>query len=167
MLSQSVGYAITALGYTASAGGNPVLVKDIARAADIPPAYLAKIIHALGKRGIVSTQRGIGGGVTLARPGTDISLFELAQALDDPVVQLRCMLGNAACSNERSCPAHSYWVAQREKIHNFLKSTSVADVAAFEARRRWKVAPGVPVLPTVSAAKAEPSKQVPAKRSSR
>ncbi|GJQ28125.1 MAG: putative HTH-type transcriptional regulator [Phycisphaerae bacterium] len=146
MLSQSVGYAITALGYTAAAGGKPVLVKDIAQAADIPPAYLAKIIHALGKRGIVTTQRGIGGGVTLARPGTDISLFELAKALDDPVVEPRCMLGNALCSDERSCPAHAYWTVQRERIHQFLKSTSVADVAAFEARRRWKTV-GLPVLP--------------------
>jgi DNA-binding MarR family transcriptional regulator len=62
MLSQSVGYAISALGCIAAAGGRPVLVKEIAEAASIPPSYLAKIIHALGRRRLVTTQRGVGGG---------------------------------------------------------------------------------------------------------
>jgi Rrf2 family protein len=138
MLSQSVGYAITALGYIASAGGKPVLVKEIAAAADIPAPYLAKLIHALSKRGLVNTQRGVGGGVTLARPATEIPLIELCHALDDPVTLPSCMLGTAQCSDERACPAHRFWTAERAKIHAYLGATNVADVAAFEARRRWK-----------------------------
>jgi len=137
VLSQGVGYAITALSYIAAAGGRSVLVKDIAQATDIPPAYLAKLVHALGKRGVVTTQRGVGGGVVLSRPATEISLFELAAALEDPLVEPRCLLGNAICSNERNCPAHAYWAEQREKIHEYLKTTRVADIAAFEAKRRW------------------------------
>lgn len=158
MLSQGVGYAITALGYIASAGGKPVLVKDIAQAADIPPAYLAKIVHSLGKRGIVVTQRGVGGGVTLARPATEISLHDLAAALQDPVLEPRCMLGNAACSDDRGCPAHAYWSAQRQRIFDFLQKTSVADIAAFEARRRWKlvrIEPHAPTLPPILGTVAE------------
>lgn len=139
MLSQSVGYAVTALGYIASAGGKPVLVKEIAKAAELPAPYLAKLIHALGKRGIVNTQRGVGGGVTLARAATDISLIELCTALDDPVVVPTCMLGTAECSDEWACPAHKFWTTQRAKVMEFLTNTSVADVAAFEARRRWKI----------------------------
>lgn len=142
MLSQGVGYSITALSYIAAAGGKSVLVKEIAQATKIPPAYLAKLVHALGKRGIVSTQRGVGGGVVLARPATEISLFDLAVALNDPVVEPQCMLGNATCSDERSCPAHSFWTSYRAKIHDFLKATRVADAAAFEAKRRWGHGPG-------------------------
>jgi len=138
MLSQAVGYASTALGLIAGAGGKPVLIKEIARAADIPAPYLAKIVNSLARRGIVSTQRGIGGGVTLARGATDVSLFDLCVALDDPIVMTRCMLGTAECSDERACPAHEFWKAQREQQLAFLKTTSVADIAAFEARRRWK-----------------------------
>lgn len=138
MLSQGVGYAILALGQIASSGGNPVLVKEIAEAASIPAPYLAKIIHALGKRGLVVTQRGVGGGVILARPATDISLHDVCIAMDDPVVRPTCMLGNAACSDDRACPAHKFWTVHRNKVYDFLRMTSVADIASFEARRRWK-----------------------------
>ncbi len=139
MLSQSVGYAIIALGYIASAGGRPVLVKEIAHAAELPAPYLAKLIHALAKRGFVHTQRGVGGGVTLARPATDISLYELCEVLDDPIVHAICMLGGGPCSDERTCPAHRFWTCQRANTLEFLTTTKIADVAAHEARRRWRV----------------------------
>lgn len=138
MLSQGVGYAISALSFLAAAGGRSLLVKDIAAATGIPPAYLAKIVHALGKRGVVATQRGVGGGVTLARPATEISLFDLAVALQDPVVEPMCLLGGAVCSDERACPAHEFWKLQRAGIHSYLQATRVSDVAAFEAERMQK-----------------------------
>lgn len=144
MLTQAVGYAAVALGHVAAAGGKPVLVKEIAEAAGIPGPYLAKIIHSLGRKGLVTTQRGVGGGVTLARPPADITLFELCLALDDPAVEARCMLGVAECSDERACPAHKFWSAQRARQVEYLQSMTVADVAAFETRRRWKLFSGSP-----------------------
>lgn len=138
MLSQGTGYAATALAYVAAGGGRPVLVREIAEATDLPAPYLAKLVHALAKRGIVGTQRGIGGGVTLARAAQDISLHDLCEALGDPVLQRRCMLGTAECSDERACPAHKFWVAQRVRAQEYLRSMTIADVAAFETKRRWR-----------------------------
>jgi len=138
MLSQGTGYAASALAFVSCAGGRPVLVREIAEAAEVPAPYLAKIIHALGKRGLVNTQRGIGGGVTLAVDAKNITLHDLCEALGDPVLQRRCMLGTAICSDERACPAHAFWVAQRAKAAEYLRSMTIADVAAFESRRRWK-----------------------------
>lgn len=138
MLSQSVGYAVTALGAIASSGDRPLLVKDIAEACAIPPAYLAKIVNTLARKGIVTTQRGIGGGVMLARSPKSMSLLELCEAMDDPITQVRCFLGNAECSDQRSCPAHTFWTAHRERVIAFLKGTTLADIAAFEAQRHAK-----------------------------
>jgi Rrf2 family protein len=146
MLSQASGYAATALGFIAAMGGKPVLVKEVAEACEIPAAYLAKIINALAHKRLVLTQRGVGGGVTLARPPGEIPLNELCAALDDPIVQPRCMLGNAECTNDRACPAHGFCKTHREKLSEFLQNTTIADIAAFETRRRWgkaeKVATG-------------------------
>ncbi|MFO0838488.1 MAG: Rrf2 family transcriptional regulator [Phycisphaerae bacterium] len=138
MLSQSVGYAAIALGRVAAAGGAPVLIKDIAEDCDIPSPYLAKIVNSLARKSILATQRGVGGGVTLARPAGEISLFDLCVAMDDPIVQARCMLGVAVCSDERSCPAHRFWKAAREEQAEFLRTTTVADITSFEVHRRWK-----------------------------
>ena len=149
MLSQAVGYAATALGFVAAAGGRAVLVKDIAEAADIPAPYLAKIIQTLARKGLVLTQRGIGGGVTLARSADQLRLYDLCVALDDPSVQSRCMLGIAECTDERACPAHQFWTRQRASCQEYLRRMSVADIAAFETRRRWKGLPSQPVAATV------------------
>ncbi|MDX2130529.1 MAG: Rrf2 family transcriptional regulator [Planctomycetota bacterium] len=138
MLSQAVGYAVTAMGHIAGAGGNPVLVREIAQAADIPAPYLAKIINALSRKQLVITQRGVGGGVTLARPAVEISMYDVCVALDDPVVRPTCMLGTAVCSDDRACPAHTFWKSCRNDVIEFLQRTNVADIAAFEARRRWR-----------------------------
>lgn len=136
MLNQATGYAATALGYLASSGTKSVLVKDIAEASSIPSPYLAKIINALARKGLLITQRGIGGGVSLARPAIDISLYDLAQALDDTSILPRCMLGTAECSDDRACPAHQFWSGLRTRYVDFLRQTTVADVAAFEESRR-------------------------------
>jgi Rrf2 family iron-sulfur cluster assembly transcriptional regulator len=140
MLSQTVGYAITALGHLAVAETGPILVRDIAAATDIPGAYLSKIINTLAKKGFVVTQRGIKGGVTLAQPPGDVTLYDLCLALDDPLIQNRCMLGTSVCSDERACPAHRFWVSHRMRQVEFLKQTSLQDVADFERRSGTRVA---------------------------
>ncbi|MFO0830770.1 MAG: Rrf2 family transcriptional regulator [Phycisphaerales bacterium] len=142
MLTQAVGYAATALAQVASGGGKPVLVKEIAQASGIPAPYLAKIVQTLARKGIVITQRGIGGGVTLAKDPKTVTLHDVCVALDDPSVQHRCMLGTAECSDDRACPCHKFWSIHRSEFLDFLKGTTVADMALFEARRRWKGKPG-------------------------
>src|SRR5204862_496179 len=99
MLSQSVGYAATAMGRIAASGGAAVLIKSVAEDCGIPQPYLAKIINTLARKGLVSTQRGVGGGVSLTRAPQNVSLYDICIALDDPIVQTRCMLGTADCSD--------------------------------------------------------------------
>jgi Rrf2 family protein len=140
MLSQATGYAASALAFVTAMGGKPVLVKEAAEACDAPPAYLAKIVNLLARKGFVHTQRGVGGGVCLARGPEEISLDELCIALDDPIAQPRCMLGNAECTKDRACPAHEFCNTHRVKLAEFLRRTTIADIAAFETRRRWGAA---------------------------
>lgn len=136
MLGQAAGYAATALGYLATAGGTPLLVKEIAEACSIPAPYLAKIINSLRRMGLVDTQRGVGGGVTLARSPQEITLYTVAELLGDPICNARCFLGVAECSDERACPAHKFWTEHRAVTIDFLRKTTIADLAAFETRRR-------------------------------
>jgi Rrf2 family transcriptional regulator, iron-sulfur cluster assembly transcription factor len=138
MLGQATGYAVSALGYLATGGGRPMLIRELAEACDIPSAYLAKIVNTLRRAGIVDTQRGVGGGVTLAVPAEAVSLYQIADALGDGVCRQRCMLGESTCTDERACPAHRFWKPHRAEAIDFLERTSIADVAAFETRRRTK-----------------------------
>lgn len=138
MISQASSYAASALGYIASQAGEPVLVKAVARECRVPGPYLAKIVNILARKNLVLTQRGVGGGVVLARPARSITLYDLCVALDDEVLQPRCMLGNAECSGNRACPAHAFCSTSRRQLTRFLKKTTIADLAAFEISRRRK-----------------------------
>lgn len=136
MLSPQVCYAAKALAHVVSCGEGALSVKDIAKATGIPNAYLAKIVHRLARKGLVATRRGVGGGVTggRARPLPLVTLHDLCVALDDPIVDHRCLIGETECSDARACPAHAFWSPQRTRMTEFLARTTLGEVARFEAR---------------------------------
>jgi Rrf2 family transcriptional regulator, iron-sulfur cluster assembly transcription factor len=136
MLSQASAYAISALGYIARKPGQPTLIKEAAEACSAPTAYLAKIVNQLSHEKLVHTQRGAGGGISLARPAGEVTLYEICEALDDDILKPRCMLGNVPCADDRDCPAHRVCRKSQLQTIRFLKRTTVADIARFEARWR-------------------------------
>ena len=58
MLSQTVEYALRAATFLATSADEPRTVEQIADATRVPMAYLAKVMQALVRGGIVSSQRG-------------------------------------------------------------------------------------------------------------
>src|SRR5512139_2261819 len=98
-LSQSTGYAINALTCIAEHHGEPVLIRDIARLAEIPAPYLAKLMPKLAAAGLVQSKRGFNGGVKLARDPGEITVFEIVEAIDGPSSPNECLLGMAVCSD--------------------------------------------------------------------
>lgn len=136
MLSPMTGYAVTALAWLAAQGSGPSQVRDIAESAKVPAAYLSKIIHQLARKGLVTTRRGVGGGVVLELDPKELTLYDIAEALDDPILTPKCMLGVEECSDARACPAHGFWKAHREREIDFLHQTTIEDIRRFEQTRQ-------------------------------
>ena len=82
LLSQTAGYAIVALSFLYGRDDEWVLARDIADATGIPRPYLSRILHLLGKSGLILTKLGYRGGVSLSRPPEKITLLEVAKAID-------------------------------------------------------------------------------------
>jgi len=136
-LSQTTGYAIKAL--TCIAGGCEVRqIQDIADCTDIPVSYLAKVVHRLGKAGVLESKRGNKCGVWLTRNPDDLSLLEISKAVDGEDQFTSCLLGLENCSDARACPTHDFWKASRSAIRQTLANTSLADVLIFEKSRSEK-----------------------------
>jgi len=136
VLSQTVGYAIRALTYLARMKDRPVLVREISEATNTPYAFLAKIINTLGRKQFVVTQRGIRGGISLARKPESITLCELCAALDDPLLNKRCILGMPDCSDKNGCPIHRFWKNHWKEEIEFLSKTTLADIATILDRQK-------------------------------
>ncbi|MBI5361802.1 MAG: Rrf2 family transcriptional regulator [Planctomycetes bacterium] len=134
MLSPLVGYAATALGHIAISGGTPLQVREIAAATGVPAPYLSKIVNQLSRKGFVVTRRGTGGGVQLSVDPDAVTLLELCEALEDPILSPQCMLGLGACDDDVACPAHEFSREIRERQMEFLRETTLHDVGRFHAR---------------------------------
>lgn len=144
-LSQSSGYAVLAMSCLEDPGGKPTLVVDVAARTGFPRPYLSKMIHKLARVGLVMAKRGNKGGVVLALPAKEITLDLIAEAVDGAEWRNKCLLGFAECSDERACPAHTFWTTERDQIHHRLRGINLEEIRTFEQQSRtWRLADALP-----------------------
>ena len=148
-LSQTAGYVIVAMSQMNPPEGPPRLVKDVAKDAGIPSAYLSKVVHQLGESGLLYSRRGRNGGVTLARSPDEINLLQICEAVEGREWLGRCLLGLEVCSDERACPTHEFWKPLREKVRSRLSSLTLADIMRFEGKA-WRTQLNLPFFAEVS-----------------
>lgn len=131
-------HAIRALIYLAEKDApGPVLVREIADAADVPKQSLAKILHSLRRPGLVKSTKGPGGGYQLSRRGTDITVREVVEAVDGPLyLNGTCILGLDHCTDETPCALHDYWKGFREQYLGTIGNLSLKEAADMLARKR-------------------------------
>ena len=128
-LSQSAQYAISALiVLSREEQGKAVSAAELARPLHCPAAYLSQTLARLIPTGIVDSRRGLNGGVYLVRKPDEIALLEVVDAIDGRDFWNRCFLGIAGCGEIEPCPFHKVWKEQRTQIHDWLNTTTLADV---------------------------------------
>lgn len=124
-------YAIRGMVFLArQPAGNMVLIPEIAAAAEAPVSFLAKIFQAFAKSGLVISARGSGGGFTLARPAAEITLRQVVEVVEGPILPNRCLLGTASCSRRDGCKMHGIWRGVQRQVVNLLDQVSLAEIAA-------------------------------------
>ncbi|MCZ6463700.1 MAG: Rrf2 family transcriptional regulator [Proteobacteria bacterium] len=85
-LSLQVQYAVCGIFDLAYNGqGRPVQVRVIGERQEIPTRYLEQIFQRLRKAELVISKRGPGGGYTLARPPTEVTLRDIVEAVEGPL----------------------------------------------------------------------------------
>ncbi|MBX3323884.1 MAG: Rrf2 family transcriptional regulator [Phycisphaeraceae bacterium] len=140
MISRQVAMAAVSMGLIERAGPEGLQIPDLVKLTGISRPTLGKIINALARKKLVRTQRGVGGGVRLSRAGEQVSLYDLCVAFDDPVIECHCSFGFGHCAEEGPCPPGCICVAQHAKQLEYLKATSVQDVAETMEPRLKKAA---------------------------
>jgi Rrf2 family protein len=86
-LSRTVAYALQAALKLAEAGVDaPVPCSRLATEGQMPERFLLQVLRNLVTHGILRSTRGVDGGYMLGRPPEDISLLDLIEAVDGPLV---------------------------------------------------------------------------------
>jgi Rrf2 family iron-sulfur cluster assembly transcriptional regulator len=109
--------------------------------------FLTKVLQQLTHRGILISYRGPHGGVMLARPSSEVSLYELIDAIDGDQIFNTCMLGLHGCGHETPCPLHDAWSATRTKLKQLAISTTLAELASNTDFLKRQLASGFMVNP--------------------
>jgi len=127
MFSQTAEYAFRAMVHLAEHEQQTHITQAIAVATKVPPGYLAKVLQALRRAGLVSGSRGLHGGFRLARPANSITLYEVLRAVD-PIKRIkRCPLdlpGHGA----NLCPLHRRLDDALGMVEKTFKETTVANM---------------------------------------
>lgn len=106
-----------------------VAIDDIAVEADLPKAFLRKVMNKLVGARLVESSRGAGGGVRLTKDASIMSVYEIVIAIDGDKRFTRCMLHFDKCNSQKPCAFHTEWAKQREMIQERLQSLMLKDVA--------------------------------------
>lgn len=123
-------YAVTAmLDLALHAGKSPVSLADISRRQAISLSYLEQLFARLRRNQLVTSVRGPGGGYQLSRPGHDIFVAQIIDAVNESVDATDCG-GKANCQDGETCLTHYLWCDLSEQIHRFLNGISLADLVA-------------------------------------
>lgn len=153
-IKRETDYAVRTVLHLAALGpGAAVQVREIADQKLLPLSFVRRIVARLGAAGILSTTRGMGGGVELSRPPSSITLLDVCRAMDDDVVLNRCVDGEHTCPFLAGCPARMAWAEATDVLTAHLASVTFEALArrselhpaahrqAPQARRRAPPAP--------------------------
>ena len=124
-ITRQADYAVRAVLYLAKIGPDQrAATSQIAEDQQIPPSFLAKIVSQLSVAGLLQTSRGARGGVSLARTPEQISLLEVIEAIDGPILLNECVANSGACSFGDTCPMRPVWCDAQTELITRLKATT-------------------------------------------
>ncbi len=109
-------------------GSSTALTHEVAARQGIPAPFLAKIVLALTRAGLLRSHRGSGGGIALAMPADQITLLQVVEAVDGPIAVSSCVLWPEECGRSGSCPVHEIWCEARSLLVDRLKSTNLQEL---------------------------------------
>jgi len=127
MFSQTVEYALRATVHLALCEGKPQRTAEIAKATKVPLAYLSKVLQGLQRQKIVRLQRGIGGGVSLARSSKDLTILDIVNAVD-PIQRITTCPLELRSHGKRLCSLHRKMDDALERTEKALGSTSLEEL---------------------------------------
>lgn len=121
--------AVSAISYVAETYHLEALAvssSDVGKARQIPKALAAKLLSEAAAAGLLRGTTGPGGGYRLARPPSEISLMEVVNLFERPLVDSPCPFGPGWCGKGEPCPLHRDFEKLEQKIRGFLEGTTFA-----------------------------------------
>tara|TARA_B100001123_G_scaffold51436_3_gene53381 strand:+ start:2417 stop:2902 length:486 start_codon:yes stop_codon:yes gene_type:complete len=140
-LSKKTDYALIALKDLASgSAATSCSAREIAARYDIPLELMAKVLQRLARRGLLESHQGTRGGYKLSRPADRISVADVIQAIDGPVLVTACSDEDETCEQYSKCNVRDPLWRLKDRIVQALVSFTLQELAeADDARSTFPV----------------------------
>jgi FeS assembly SUF system regulator len=100
----------------------------------LPLPTVQKLVSKLSAANLLHSARGAGGGLSLARPATAITLAEIVEAIEGPIAMTSCVeTGRHDCGMESVCLVQPHWPVVNETIRGALASVSLTTLSGGRA----------------------------------
>lgn len=120
-LTRAADYALRAMIHLAGVPtGRRVSSSELASSADVSETFLSKVLQKLVARGLVTSYRGQGGGFQLSLTPAEISMLEIVEAIEGPIVLNCCTSAADHCDRQGWCAAHRVWAEAQAKMKEVL-----------------------------------------------
>lgn len=121
-------------------GGQPTQIKDISRRQKISQRYLEQIFNKLLKAGLLKSRRGPRGGYMLSRDPSEISVGDIINAAQGPIVPVKCLAQDCdskkkSCDILETCITRHVWKETQTMLIDYYNSVSIADLCALARRQ--------------------------------
>jgi Rrf2 family protein len=141
---QKLEYAIRAMIELAVRREDGALVpaREIAERQQVPLRFLEQQLGALSRAGLVESFRGAGGGCRIAGDPAEITIAQVADAIEGQIYPVFCLEpSDHTCFADSRCGLQGFWADVARSVQDVFERTTVADLAA----RHREMSPG-PVL---------------------
>ena len=134
MFSQTQEYALRAVIWLANhleegAFGNSRIAAETA----VPPSYLAKVLQALARSGILTSRRGVGGGFQLDRDPDALTVLEVINAVD-PLKRIGSCPLRLKTHGKHLCPMHARLDEAMSLVEEALGASTIREVMSEPGR---------------------------------
>lgn len=127
-MSRFTDYSLRTLLYVAMFPDRRVTINQVAEAFGISANHLTKVVHHLGKVGLLTNTRGRKGGLALARPAGNIRVGELVRHTEQPDVMAECFESGNTCPITPACQMHHVLRQAVEAFYSALDRYSLDDL---------------------------------------
>ena len=126
-------YAIIGLLYLAKQPAERmVMIDEISEAEDVPKSFLAKIFQSLAKSGLVRSNRGAGGGFSLAKPPGEITLLQVLHSVEGVFALQKCVTDDPECvvstTRMSTCTLCAVFTEAQNRVNEVFARTTLTDL---------------------------------------
>lgn len=112
-ISRKTDYALRMLSMLAEGEDSLLSVRTAAETVDVPYSFARSIQHGLVQAGIIESLRGVRGGMRLKVDPKDVTIRQIVEAVQGPLVMNDCTAEDGICPRMDECCYHPLWIEPR------------------------------------------------------